>query len=95
MAGQPYGNGPKMVSRKSRASLGRQIPRWPGWNCPGSERNSTGNLRFPSRLVTDVCHQADRVSDTEIGGVRKVTSDTADTVPITPSRLLTRFLASG
>ena len=49
----------------------------------------------PNSLEMVDGERPNRVSDTEIGGVRKVTSDTADTVPITPSRLLTRFLASG
>jgi hypothetical protein len=36
-----------------------------------------------SRLVTDVCHPAERVSDTEMRGVRKVKGRPGDVNPTT------------
>jgi len=36
-----------------------------------------------SRLVTHVCHPAERVFDTQIGGVRKVENGTGDVNPTT------------
>ena len=48
-------------------------------------RGSDQFIALPSRLVTTVGHSADRVSDTEIGGVRKVTSGTGDVNPTTGS----------
>ena len=40
-------------------------------------------MRSSSRLVTGVCHSADRVSDSEIGGVRKVKRGIGDVSPTT------------
>ena len=49
----------------------------------GTGEVSPTTSRAASRLVTDVCYPADRVSDTENGGVRKVTSGTGDVNPTT------------
>ena len=40
-------------------------------------------MRSSSRLVTGFCHWADRVSDSEIGGVRKVKDGIGDVSPTT------------
>jgi hypothetical protein len=49
-----------------------------------SEVSPTTNS-VTSRLVTGVCHPAERVSDSEIGGVRKVKGGTGDVNPTTAS----------
>ena len=46
--------------------------------------------RLASLLLTGFCHPFDRVFDSEIGGVRKVTSGTCHANPTTTADLLSR-----